>query len=328
MTVAAISHQQPTRSTGFSLVELMVAMTISLLLLAGVIQIYIDSKRNYAIQESLSRLQESGRYAVGFMNQDIRLTGYFGGNSDPAEISGSQPPIAPQRYCTTDTRWARMLGQPVFGLNNTLNDGVSDYSACINSNPANPNNGDYIQGDIIVLRHVIPAAVITYEPNRLYLRTSFQEGKLFPGRDESSNTLSDAPAFTYSLAAHAYYIGYQETRCNNNNILLPTLYRKALGNNGQPVQEELVRGIEDLELRYGIDSNNDGSVNRYLNADQVTLNAYWPRVASARFWILVRADCPVAGYNNQTTYRMGDITFTPNDGFRRQLYTSTIAIRN
>jgi len=316
------------RITGFSLVELMIAMAISLLLLAGVIQIYIDSKRNYTIQESLSRLQESGRYAVTLLTQDLRLSGYYGAGSDPAKFTGTQAPVAAERNCSSDNRWGRMLEQAIFGLDDAVNDGLSDYSACISTSSGTPAAGDYIQGDIVVVRHVVPTTVTAYDPNRLYLRTTFQDGKLFAGSEESGNTLTDTPAFTRALAAHAYYVGYQSTECAGNTIMLPTMYREALGSNGQPVREELVRGVEQLEFQYGVDTDGDGSVNRYLNADQVTLNSYWPSVDSVRLWVLVRTDCPVTGYNNSTPYQMGDVTYTPNDSFRRQLYTTTIALRN
>ncbi|MEN8762921.1 MAG: prepilin-type N-terminal cleavage/methylation domain-containing protein, partial [Thiogranum sp.] len=53
------------RSCGFSMVELMVAMTISLLLMAGVVQIFGSSKASYVMQEGTSRLQENARFTLG-----------------------------------------------------------------------------------------------------------------------------------------------------------------------------------------------------------------------------------------------------------------------
>ena len=45
------------RSNGFSLVELMVAMTISMILMAGVVQIFSGSKASYITQEGTAELQ-------------------------------------------------------------------------------------------------------------------------------------------------------------------------------------------------------------------------------------------------------------------------------
>ena len=51
-------------SRGFSLVELMVALVITLILTAGIAQIFLGSKKSFVIQETLGRMQENGRYAI------------------------------------------------------------------------------------------------------------------------------------------------------------------------------------------------------------------------------------------------------------------------
>ena len=66
------------QTSGFSMVELMVAMTISLLLLGGVVQIYSGSKTSYTMQEGNSRLQENARFALGRLAHDINAAGYLG----------------------------------------------------------------------------------------------------------------------------------------------------------------------------------------------------------------------------------------------------------
>jgi hypothetical protein len=42
----------------------------------------------------------------------------------------------------------------------------------------------------------------------------------------------------------------------------------------------------------------------------------------------VRAECPETGYTNSNTYAIGNVNYTPNDGYRRQLFTSTVSLRN
>ena len=66
------------KSQGFTLVELMIAITIGLIILAVLSQVFVSSKQTYRVQEALSRLQENGRYAVDFMGRDIRKAGYAG----------------------------------------------------------------------------------------------------------------------------------------------------------------------------------------------------------------------------------------------------------
>lgn len=68
----------PIYAHGFSLVEMMIAMTISLVIILAVTQIFVSSKTTYSYTEGLSRIQEGGRFAVDFMAQDIRMAGYSG----------------------------------------------------------------------------------------------------------------------------------------------------------------------------------------------------------------------------------------------------------
>ncbi len=66
------------RQRGFSLVEIMVAVTLSLVLMAGVMQIYLSSKQSFRMQEALSRVQENGRFALEFLSRDIRMADFWG----------------------------------------------------------------------------------------------------------------------------------------------------------------------------------------------------------------------------------------------------------
>jgi type IV pilus assembly protein PilW len=68
-----------------TLVEIMVAITISLVLLSGVMQIFLSSKQTYRMNEELARLQENGRVVLDLLSRDIRMTG-FQGCADPEDI--------------------------------------------------------------------------------------------------------------------------------------------------------------------------------------------------------------------------------------------------
>lgn len=61
---------------GMTLVELMIAMVVGLLLLAGVIQIFLSGKQSYRTQEGLSRLQENGRFAMDVFALNLRHAGF------------------------------------------------------------------------------------------------------------------------------------------------------------------------------------------------------------------------------------------------------------
>ena len=67
---------------GFTLVELMIAMTIGLIILAAVAQIFATSRGTYGLQEGMARVQEGGRFGIEFLSVDIRMAGYAGCNSN------------------------------------------------------------------------------------------------------------------------------------------------------------------------------------------------------------------------------------------------------
>jgi len=72
----------PRQSRGFSLTELLVAMVIGLLLLAGLVALMLSSQKNYAQQDYSARLQENARFAMQFLSYDIRMAGYYGCSND------------------------------------------------------------------------------------------------------------------------------------------------------------------------------------------------------------------------------------------------------
>ena len=212
-----------------------------------------------------------------------------------------------------------MIEQPIFGLNNAR----SAAYACI---PA----ASYLRGDILVLRHVAPwvetGALI---PTRTYLRSSLFDGAIFLGNAADpvanpTNDVPDTPNSVRALQAHAYFVGPSGRSCNGAAI--PSLFRVSLADNGQPVVNELLPGIEHFQVQYGV---ND----QYLNANPADIALTdWPDVITVRIWLLVRSECTESGYTDGTTYNMGDITYTPtdtaNNGHRRQLYSSVVMIRN
>lgn len=71
---AKLSNQ--IRQQGFTIVEILIAITLSMILIAGVIQIYLSSKTSFQVQSQLSRLQENQRITVDFLQRDIIQAGF------------------------------------------------------------------------------------------------------------------------------------------------------------------------------------------------------------------------------------------------------------
>ena len=79
------------KQQGMTLIELMIALAIGAFLLAGVMQIYLGSRQSYRMLDSLSRMQENGRFAMEFISRDIRLAGFreCWSGSIPTPINGT-----------------------------------------------------------------------------------------------------------------------------------------------------------------------------------------------------------------------------------------------
>ncbi len=66
------------RQQGFSLVELMISLVLGLLLSAGVVTVFLSSKKTYQTQDAVSQIQENARFAEEFIARDTRMAGYSG----------------------------------------------------------------------------------------------------------------------------------------------------------------------------------------------------------------------------------------------------------
>jgi|GEM_PF-1579900 type IV pilus assembly protein PilW len=110
---------------------------------------------------------------------------------------------------------------------------------------------------------------------------------------------------------------------------------------GVILTEELADGVEAMQIMYGQDTDNDGVANRFVPADQVAagavtedaIDASWRQVLSVRIALLVRGETTggtpanSAGAGNQ--YQVNDVTMIrPSDARFRDIYTTTIALRN
>ena len=66
------------RSIGLSLVELMVALALGAVLMAGAISLFVNNRATYEVTNDMARLQENARFALEVMTQDIRMAGHTG----------------------------------------------------------------------------------------------------------------------------------------------------------------------------------------------------------------------------------------------------------
>lgn len=346
---------------GVTLVELMVAMVIGLILMAGVGEVYVNSKRDYRIQQAAAQVQENGRYAMQFLAQDIRMAGYSGCGAQSTKLANV---LKPSAGGGTSLPWYFDLSKPILGYNATTTFPSQFASKVV----AGTDAVTVLRGDdshqYIITKHNSTSATFTLAaPSDLTVGTillvsdcnysavfqmvgptgsgSSSEvvhntgAKVSPGncsKDLATNGAAYADcnssgklaAYSYQgngqlmrLHADAYYIA-------NNASGVPSLYSDGLAtvaNTPSLTTQELVDGVENMQIRYGEASAPDQPVVRYVPADQVT---DWANVATVRVQLLVRSlnevnPAPVSVTFNGTTY---------NDRYLRRIFTGTIKLRN
>lgn len=333
---------------GLSLVELLVAVAISLVLLGGIYQIFFSSTTTYSVNTNLSRLQENARFALSFLERDVRQSGYRGCLNDTSTFSNllNNPTefafnfALPLEGFDADTsktskKWDQTLPDlvteprkhsDILALRNQLEGSLSylrsDMISSTAAVPVLPGSEDKpfksAGGDLVMLSDCQGATVFQV--------SSFDHGKgdVFHLKDAGSpgNSTEDLGrryrrnAEIGRVATVLYYV-------RDSAEKIPCLYRKVGSDNA----EALVEGVESMQILYGVDDDNDQAADRYLAAS-ATLP--WQQVISVRIGLLLRSltEDPKAEIDSRV-YEVNGQTLGPfNDRHYRQVFLTTIGLRN
>ncbi|MFQ5635593.1 MAG: PilW family protein [Gammaproteobacteria bacterium] len=309
------------RQSGMTMIETMVAMAISSILILGAISVYNSARTNYRTAENLARLQESLRFATDTLDEDIRLAGYWGRTNGNA--SWSRDAAARVNCGTNDvTDWALgPVGSVIVGLD--ASDDAYDLPC--------PGNNPRANSDVVIVRHADTKQNVTAEANRIQVRTTGNTGHIFAdGVPPQDNNVGRTKV--YDVDVNAYYVS---NRSNYDNAL-PSLRRRSLV--GTMMQdEEIIAGVENLQVQFGIDRNGDDQVDGYV--DDGHPDKRDDNVVSVRLWLLVRGDADetAQGYIDDNIYRTPDadgFSIAPDagvdypDSYRRYAFTRTIVLGN
>jgi len=133
------------KERGLTLVELMVAITVGLFLVGGVLTIVQSTRNTFATQNTLAQFQDNERLALSFMSEVIESAGYFpnpklytAGQVLPAagvfavaqSVYGTHNAAAPGD--TVTVRFGAALNDDVFNCSGAINTGVAPYDTFVN----------------------------------------------------------------------------------------------------------------------------------------------------------------------------------------------------
>lgn len=303
----------PPAQGGLSLVELMVALVIGTILVGGALTLFINSKASYRVNAQINAMQDVGRFAHHVLVADLRLAGYWGDTNAAAAIVGGKGYQQLSTTASGDCYGYTSLGAIVAGANNS-----DPYGSCI---PAS----DYQSGtDILIVRHAEPTPVNpSAQKGQVYVRSSGSGGVLFVSGIEDPGGYAGDDVRLASM--DVYYVRPYTSTPGDGRPALHMETLSVVGSSPAMVDEEIASGVEDFQVQFGVDTDGDGSVNEYVDPGTIPSGA---TVVAVRFWLLVRAAHPDAGYTNNVTYTLASASEQFHDHYRRLLQVSTVQLRN
>lgn len=320
------------RQQGLTLVELMVAVTLGLMILAGATTIFVRNSRTSDEIKKANQQIENGRYASALLADDLKNAGYLA-EFDPTQLP---TPTAPDPCATDLASLKAALSMPVQGVNNgaTVPSCISDYKA---------------DTDVIVVRRASTCALgepgcdaavsgaVYFQASGCNSATELGSGDVlkYYAMDTDQANLNrkrvdctpTAVAPIHQYRVHIYFIANNYKTGDG----IPTLKRAELGASGFTVVP-LVEGIENLQVEYGIDNvtTPTGAPSSYTSSPANDLAMR--NIVAARLHLLARSATPTTGYNDTRSYALGPgVAYTPTGpaaAYKRHVYETTVRINN
>ena len=329
------------RNQGLSMVELLVALAISSILLLGISTIFLDSRKTDRLGVSLSRIQETGRFAINFLAKDIRMAGYQG-CVDPEALEIS---IIAQNAPTTnlfesslrgfevdDATWANgeefdntdietdaLIGSDVISIQGAS---VADTQLTGNMLPNNANIQittnpmGFVKNDIVIIADCESADMfrITNNPSGGNITLTHAGGTNTQSKLSSVYT-TDASIMSFESVV--YYVA-NTGRTNAQGDAINALYRQTdllidadpadPPTNIEFLKEELVEGVDSMQILYGERLAN-GNIH-YVPADEI-VGADMTTVESIRLGLLISSIERVQEADDNLSYELPGETIAP-----------------
>lgn len=329
------------KNAGFSLVELMIALTLGLIVSIAVFSIFVSTLKTNKTQDHLSRIQESVRYALSQMQTDIRMAGFRSclGRKGATGDTATEPVI----NLINTIQYANDFDSPMQGFHATGASWLPSLDGSISS--ASPSQGS----DIITIRFAYgtgtplsatmtsgtAAIPIAGNPDQLTTSdnlviadcvqsTVFKPTNITAtsiSHTASANSSADlgrafgTDAVVMPIKTVTYFVAPSADTTNGLSLWRKTNTETAV---------ELVDQIEQIKILYGEDTDGDLSPDKYVQANQVT---DMKNVLAIHLMLLARTTADNLSANGQS-YNFNGVTNTPTDKRIRRTYNMTITIRN
>lgn len=313
---------------GFTIVELMIAMTLGLILAAAVVSVFLGTRQSFDRDERVMRMQDNARQAIRELKHDVGMAGFWADLLLPSSITrdGSlavatdcgPSGVANWIYRTVTSGTDESLALTT--IDNATGTVANDNYSCIDSSEIVPGT------DVVAVKRIAGAQASSITTDTVYMRTNGTVALLYKEPENSPPAVTVPTPYTeWEYRPSIYYVRNYAITAGDG---VPTLCRKVLQFGGTPTMttECLARGIEDLQLEFGLDSDDDGEPNVYL-ADPTL--AQMQTAVSARIHVLARTAEEDPHYTNDKTYSISNAPdYTPADGYYRRVFSIHVGLHN
>jgi len=332
------------KQRGLSLIELMVAMLIGLVITGAVLQVFISNKSTFVMQDAMSRLQENGRFAVQHLAAEIRVAGI-----------GMGVRLADEKICVvatagSTTEWKEM-NRPIWGLRaGGHNYGIKGTDQ-LHLASTDDCDAFLTDGEVLAPAKNANVKVTKYCPSMVKGRAVMvmdMEKAVILRINNSPNAHAETVTLNHSAGSNnknAACGGFKFSDITFENPARVVGFNSKIfyvaktgrtGGTGKPVRAlfvrdvveatavELVEGVEDMRIRYGVANADSANVQNYLTAPEVEAAKRWDEVRSVKIDLLLVSDERAPGAQNLEF----DGVAVKADGRLRQVFHTVVALRN
>lgn len=334
----------------------MISLTIGVFIIGAGIQLFLGSKQNYRTIEAMSRIQEDGRYIMDLLAADFRMIGgapcgetqstvnvlensatntlldptgaALQGYESGSVVSGLPSSGEGAPLSTSDFIEIKFTDSQEYYLVSSHNPSTATFD--LNKAPA------VTAGDVGVVCSPLHTAVfqVTASGPGASIAHSFSEPSMncterlgAPGPSTCAAAggtpyTFEQDAVFFKVRTRIYYVG------TGSDGTTPSLFRADLEPDagldlalGTP--QELIMGVEDFQVQYGVDADADNAADSYARASAIS---DWDTALSVRFSLVLSSENEVL--DSSQSYVIEGVAQSPSDRLMRRVFTSTVGIRN
>ena len=308
-----------TAQSGFSLVELMIASTLGIFILGGVITTFTGTKDSEKMRSTISEMDANARIAIEILRRNIALAGYSSMRNIPldkpfysARDEVDEFTSAKDRACGDGSQMHTSGATP----------GSDQYTA--------DSNNDTGRGDVLTSVYLADNPcreglascpnVADINPKAMVYADCVGGGSLRDVRSVACSTdaVVGMPNSTQAKIYNTFYLG------SGTEAERHTLYCQGNRGGAQP----MVENVEFLQFLYGV-TRADGNT-EFHRATEVEANDEWSYVTSVRVGLLIRSSQNVLKEaSTKDRYILFDRNVPVTDLHRLfRTYTTTINLPN